>query len=125
VFCRSENLVSIRKKRAGGILAARRNAGYEFRSVFMLRLECAKQAVAALLFVCSSAAGGRLYRFQNCYTPEPLLPSGIFLKKMPPFTPSRGHVNSGTGRGGSQSRVEETIMKILAKRRLGRKGHTE
>ena len=29
----------------------------------------------------------RLYRFQNCHTLEPLLLSGIFLKKMPPFTP--------------------------------------
>jgi hypothetical protein len=28
----------------------------------------------------------RLKRFQNCCTPEPPLLSGIFLKKMPPFT---------------------------------------
>jgi hypothetical protein len=26
-----------------------------------------------------------LQRFQNCCTPEPLLLSGIFLKKMPPL----------------------------------------
>jgi hypothetical protein len=33
------------------------------------------------------AEGARLLqRFQNCYTPEPRLQSGIFLKKMPPFT---------------------------------------
>jgi hypothetical protein len=29
----------------------------------------------------------RLHRFQNCYTPEPLLLNGIFLKKMPHFAP--------------------------------------
>jgi hypothetical protein len=26
----------------------------------------------------------RLKRFSNCYTPEPMLPSGFFLKKKPP-----------------------------------------
>jgi hypothetical protein len=27
----------------------------------------------------------RLQRFQSCYTQEPLLPRGVFLKKTPPF----------------------------------------
>jgi hypothetical protein len=31
------------------------------------------------------AATLRVERFHSCCTPKPLLPSGIFLKEMPPF----------------------------------------
>ena len=43
-----------------------------------------------VLFLWFMLTTTRLQRFQNCYTWEPRLLSGIFLKKMPPLTNLKG-----------------------------------
>ena len=66
----------------------RENAGLweEFEDVLVSQSRRNEERIPLEQVKAKLIRSGNLQRFQNCYTPEPLWSSGVFLKKTPPFT---------------------------------------